>query len=60
MLRLLELQTKIDEATEEMRNMEAHENMNKYMDQDYDGRIHYNLRHEEYNVQDFLYDELSR
>jgi hypothetical protein len=58
-LRLSELQRKIDEATEEMRNIEAHENMYNYRDQDHDGRNHDSLRHEEFNVQDFLYDEAS-
>jgi hypothetical protein len=57
MLCLSELQRKIDD--EEIHNIEAHENMNKYVDQDYNGHNHYNLRHEEYNVQDFLYDEAS-
>jgi hypothetical protein len=37
MLRLLELQRKIDKATEEMRNIKVHGNMNKFRDQDYDG-----------------------
>jgi hypothetical protein len=56
MLRLSELQRKIDEATKEMCNIEAHENMNTFMDQ---GRDHDNLRHEVYNAQNFLYDEAS-
>jgi hypothetical protein len=59
MLRLSELQRKIDEATEEMHNIEVHENMNNFRDQAYDGRDHDNLRHEVYNAQDFLYDEAS-
>jgi hypothetical protein len=59
MLCLSDLQRKIDEATKEMRNIEAHENMNNYRDQDYDGRNHDNLHHEEFNVHDFLYDEAS-
>jgi hypothetical protein len=50
---------KIDEANEEMHNIKAHENMNNYMDQGYDGHNHDNLRHEEFNVHDFLYDEAS-
>jgi hypothetical protein len=50
MLSLLELQRKIKEATEEMHNIEAHENMNNYRDQDYDGHNHNSLRHEEFNV----------
>jgi hypothetical protein len=60
LLRVPKLQRKIDETTEEMRNIEAHINMNNYRDQDYDGRNHDNLRREEFNVQDFLYDEASR
>jgi hypothetical protein len=59
MLCLSELQRKIDEATEEMRNIEDHKNMNNFRDQDYDGRDHDNLSHEVYNAQDFLYDEAS-
>jgi hypothetical protein len=43
MLRLSELQSKINEATEEMRNIEAHENLNNFRDQDYVGRDHDNL-----------------
>jgi hypothetical protein len=58
MLRLSELQRKINEATEEMCNIEAHENLNNFKDQDYDGRDHDNLRHEVYNAQDFLYDKV--
>jgi hypothetical protein len=50
MLRLSELQRKIDEATEDMRNIEAHKNLNKFRDQDYDGCDHDNLRHEVYNA----------
>jgi hypothetical protein len=50
MLRLLELQRKIDEATEDMGNIEAHENLNNFRDQDYDGRDHDNLCHEVYNA----------
>jgi predicted lactoylglutathione lyase len=57
MLRLSELQRKIDEATEEMHNIEAHKNMYNYRYQDHDGRNHDNLHHEEFDVQDFLYDE---
>jgi hypothetical protein len=56
---VLQLQRKIDEATKEMHNIEAHENMNNYRDQDYVGRNHANLCHEEYNVPDFLCDETS-
>jgi hypothetical protein len=37
MLRLTELQSKIDEATEEMCNIEVHENLNNFRDQDYNG-----------------------
>jgi hypothetical protein len=59
MLHLLELQRKIDGATEEMRNNEAHENLNNFRDQHYDGQDHDNLRHEVYNAQDFHYDEAS-
>jgi K+/H+ antiporter YhaU regulatory subunit KhtT len=59
MFRLSELQRKIDEATEEMHNIEAHENMYNYRDQDHACCNHDNLRHEEFNVQDFLYDEAS-
>jgi hypothetical protein len=59
MLHLSKLQRKIDEATEEMLNIEAHENLNNFRDQYYDGRDHDNLRHEVYNAQDFLYDEVS-
>jgi hypothetical protein len=40
-------------------NVEVHENMNNFKDQDYDERDHDNLRHELYNVQDFFYDEAS-
>jgi hypothetical protein len=50
MLRLSKPQMKIDEVTEEMRNIKAHENMNNYMDQDYDVHNHDNLHHEEFNV----------
>jgi hypothetical protein len=50
MLRLSELQRKIDEATEEMCNIEAHENLNNLRDRDYYGRNHDNLRHEVYNA----------
>jgi hypothetical protein len=46
MLRLSYLQRKFDEATKEMCNIEAHENLNNFRDQDYDGRDHDNLRHE--------------
>jgi hypothetical protein len=42
-----------------MRNIKAHENMNSYRDQYYDGHKHDNLRHEEFNVHDLLYDEAS-
>jgi hypothetical protein len=42
-----------------MRNNEAHESLNNFRDQDYDGHDHDNLRHEVYNAQDFLYDEAS-
>jgi hypothetical protein len=59
MLRLSQLQRKIDEATEEMCNVEAHKNIYNYRYQDHDGCNHDNLRHEEFNVQDFLYDEAS-
>jgi hypothetical protein len=59
MLRLSELQRKINEATEDMRKIEAHKNLNNFRDQDYNGRDHDNLRHEVYNAQDFLYDEAS-
>jgi hypothetical protein len=52
MLCLSELQRKIDEAT-------AHENLNNFRDQGYDGRDHHDLHHEVYNTQDFLYDEAS-
>jgi ABC-type Fe3+-citrate transport system substrate-binding protein len=53
MLRLSELQRKIDEAAEEMPNIEAHNNkFNKNQEHD-------NLRKEEFNFQDFLYDEAS-
>jgi hypothetical protein len=38
MLHLSELQRKIDEATKEMCNIEAQENLNNFRDQDYDGR----------------------
>jgi hypothetical protein len=57
MLCLSELQRKINEATEEMCNIEAHENMYNYKDQDHDGCNHNNLCHEEFNVQHFPYDE---
>ena len=50
MLRLSELQRKIDEATEEMRNIEAHENLNNLRDRDYYWRNYDNLRHEVYNA----------
>ena len=46
MLRLSELQRKIDKETEEMCNIEVHENLNNFRDQDYDGRDHDNLCHE--------------
>jgi hypothetical protein len=59
MFHLSELQRKIDEPTEEMRNIEAHENYNNFWDQDYDGCDHDNLRHVVYNAQDFLYNEAS-
>jgi hypothetical protein len=58
MLRLSEFQRKINEATEEMCNIEAHENLNNFKDQDYDGQDHDNI-HEVYNAEDFLYDEAS-
>jgi hypothetical protein len=45
MLRLSKLQRKIDEATEEMHNIEVHKNMYNYTDQDHDGHNHDNLRH---------------
>jgi hypothetical protein len=57
MLCLSELQRKIDEATEEMHNIEVHKNMYNHKDQDHDGRNYDNIRQEEFNVQDFLYDE---
>jgi hypothetical protein len=44
-LRLSELQKKIDEANEEMRNFEA-QDQNNYMDQNYEGFNHDNLCHE--------------
>jgi hypothetical protein len=50
MLCLSELQRKIDEATEEMRNIKAYKNMNNYKDQDYDGHNHDSLCQEEFNV----------
>jgi hypothetical protein len=59
MLRLSELQRKIDEATKETCNIEAHKNMYNYKEQDHDCHNHDNLRPEEFNVQDFLYDEAS-
>jgi hypothetical protein len=59
MLHLSKLQRKINEATEEMCNIEEHENMYNYRDQDHDGHNHDNLCHEEFNVQDFLYDKAS-
>ena len=59
MLHLSELQRKIDEEIEEMRNIEAHENINNFRDQVYNGRDHDNLCHEVYYAQDFLYNEAS-
>jgi hypothetical protein len=59
MICLSELQRKIDEATKEMRNIEAHENLNNFREQDYDGQDHDNLCHEVYKAQDFLYVEVS-
>jgi hypothetical protein len=45
MLRISELRRKIDKETEEMHDIEAHENIYNYKDQDHDGRNHENLRH---------------
>jgi hypothetical protein len=56
---IFQIQRKIDEATEEMCNIKAHENLNNFKDQDYNGQDHDNLHHEVYNAQDFLYDEAS-
>jgi hypothetical protein len=42
-----------------MCNIEAHENLKNFRDQDYDGRDHDNVCHEVYNAQDFIYDEAS-
>jgi hypothetical protein len=42
-----------------MRNIKAHENLNNFRDQDYNGRDHDNLRREVYNAQNLLYDEAS-
>jgi hypothetical protein len=55
---LSELQKKIDEATEEMCNIEA-QGQNNYRDQNYEGFNQDNLRHEPINFQVFLYDEAS-
>jgi SMC interacting uncharacterized protein involved in chromosome segregation len=53
MLCLSKLQKKIDEATKEMRNIEAREDQyNK--DQNHEGHNHDNFRHEVFNFQDFL------
>ena len=41
-----------------MCNIEA-QDQNNYMDQNYEGFNHDNLRHEVYNAQDLLYDEAS-
>jgi hypothetical protein len=57
-LRLSKLQKKIDEANEEMCNIEA-QDQNNYMDQNYEGFNQDNLCHEPVNFQDFLYDEAS-
>ena len=59
MVCLSKLLRKINEATEEMRNIETHEKLNNFRDQGYDGQDHDDLRHEVYNAQDFLYDEAS-
>jgi hypothetical protein len=42
-----------------MHNIKAHKNMYNYKNQDNDGRNHDNLHHEEFNIQDFRYDEVS-
>jgi hypothetical protein len=59
MLRLSELQKKIDEAIEEMRNIESHENQYNYKYLRHEGCSYNNLRLEVYNFQDFMYDEAS-
>jgi DNA repair ATPase RecN len=57
-LRLYELQKKIDEATKQMHNIEA-QDQNNYRDQNYKDFNQENLRHALVNFQDFLYDEAS-
>jgi hypothetical protein len=59
MLRLSELQKKIDEVAEEICNIEAHEDRYNYKDQNHEGCNHDNLHHEAFNFQDFCYDEAS-
>jgi hypothetical protein len=57
-LRLSKLQIKIDEANEEMCNIEA-QGQNNYRDQNYEGFNQDTLCHEPVNFQDILYDEAS-
>jgi hypothetical protein len=52
MLCLAELQKKIDEATEEICSIEAHDSQNN-------NQVYDNLRQERFNFEDFLYDEVS-
>jgi predicted nucleic acid-binding Zn-ribbon protein len=63
MLCLSELQKKIDDATEEMRNIVQHtehlEHQHDYRDLRHEGHNYDNLRSEAYNLHDFLYDEAS-
>jgi hypothetical protein len=57
-LRLSELQKKINEATEGMPNIEV-QDQNNYRDQNYKGFNQDNLCHEPVNFQDFFYHEAS-
>jgi hypothetical protein len=59
-IHLFELQKEIDEAAEEMCNIEAHKDRYNYKDQNHEGHNHdNNLGHEAFNFQDFLYEEAS-
>lgn len=59
MLCLFELQNKIDEAAEEMRNIESNENQYNHKDLPHEEHNFSNPPLEGYNFQDFLYDEAS-
>jgi hypothetical protein len=63
MLRLSQLQKKIDEATEEMFNIaqdvEHQDHQHDHRDLRHEGHNHDNLRHKAFKFEDFLYDEAS-